>query len=109
MPTEHVYSGPFAFTDALQRQGACELRLFRLESGAYLAIATDLDQGPSVTNAAEEIATQVRHRFLQPGQALLYIEHYRRRRLNEDETFDKVWFHWDGRRYVEPEWKASSK
>ena len=103
MPTERIYSSTFLFQDALSRKGECGLALYRLESGAYVAIATDLDKGPSITNAAEEIATQVKHQVLDEGDALLWVEHYRYSPFKKAETYDKVVMRWDGQRYVDPE------
>ena len=104
--TTLISSGEFQCRNQLRRVVTVWLRLYQLRSGAYVAIVTDLDRGPSVTNAAEELATAVRLRWCRQGEALAWWEHYRR--ANRDD-FDRVLFRWNGQRYVDPEWKPGSR
>lgn len=103
----------FAFTDSLKRSGRCRLRVYQIP-GRTVVIATDQDIGPSVTNAAEEIATQVVHQFRIDPERLLWVEHY----LREDtragqssggEEYDLVTFVWDGKQFVQPHWTYSTQ
>jgi hypothetical protein len=107
MTTTLIYDDTFQCHDHLRRTVTVHLRLYRLATGALVAIATDLDQGPSVTNAAEDLATAVRRRFFRPGTALIWWEHYPR--SNGDDDFDRVLFRWNGACYVEPTWQHGSK
>jgi hypothetical protein len=66
-----------------------------------VVIATDLNRGPSVTNAAEALATQVAQQFALDRARLLWIEHYPRTDSRPQpgtpggEEYDLVTFEWD--------------
>jgi hypothetical protein len=84
------------------------LRLYQRDNGEYVAIGTDLDDGPSITNAAEELATAVRLRFLKTGDVLHWYEHYAERKATK-ETLELVTFSYDGLGYRDPEWKHTQR
>ena len=87
------------------RAGRCRVRVFRAAEAPDHAVVlvTDLgdgNPGPSVTNAAEEIATEVLRRYgLDPARTL-FVEHYDGRtpgtaataRRDGAEDFDRVAF-----------------
>jgi hypothetical protein len=68
---EHHYHGMMAV------RSVCRIRVYQLESGMTVVIATELPDNPgtSVTNWAEFLASEMRRRFVAPGGALAWIEH----------------------------------
>ena len=66
----------FAFRYWHGRLGECRLRLYKLAGKRAIVVATELNTGVSVTNAAEFIhAKATKHFDLSPDNTL-YIEHY---------------------------------
>lgn len=90
---------------------ACRLRAFKRADGSVVAVATDTDQGPSVTNAAEWLWAAVRVRLgLEPGVLLYSFEHYPH--PGKDETWDRVipkGYHPEWGQYEDTEWRPFSK
>jgi hypothetical protein len=72
-----------------------------------VVIASELADNPgaSVTDQAERLATAIRARFVEPGGAMVWIEH----EPGQRETFERVLFRWDGQGYEEPVWRSSSR
>jgi len=69
------------------RPAACRLRVYDAPDGEAVVIATDLDEenpGPSVTNAAEDIAAQACLRYGLEPERTTFMEHY-------DDRFRGVW------------------
>ncbi len=64
--------------------------------------------GTSITNAAEDIATDICNEFGIKFKELVWIEHYPERGMY-DETFDLVTFEVIGGRLYNPSWKRISK
>ncbi len=68
-------------------------------------ILTELkeNQGTSVTNMVEHLATMTKHQFLHetPAEKIEWIEHYEMR----GESFDKVEMLWDDERFSNPKWR----
>jgi hypothetical protein len=104
----------FHFKDALKRSGECLIRVYELGS-RVVVIATDLDEGPSVTNAAEEIATQIVEQFNIDPERLIWVEHYPRKDTRAKpgtalgEEYDFVVFEWDGDHFRNPDWTYSNR
>jgi hypothetical protein len=104
----------FHFKDELRRSGACRIRIYDV-GHRVVVIATDLDEGPSVTNAAEEIATQVVAQFGIDVERLVWVEHYRRLDTRArpgtalGEEYDLVIFEWDGEHFTHPDWTYSNR
>jgi hypothetical protein len=112
----HVTNYIHTFTGLWNRPAKCRIRVYRLESGMTVVIATELPDNPgtTITNAAELLATEIRQRFVAAGEAMVWIEHYQERDLVNGtptikETFDRVLFRWDGRRYDDPQWLPFSR
>ena len=89
----------------------CDVRIY--EGGSYgrlrVAILTELpdNTGMSVTNACEDIATElVRLRGLTPGYTI-WIEHYPDR--HHPESFDLITFEWKGGVARSPDWRRVSR
>lgn len=107
-----VFDTIFEYQGSWGRPARCRLRLYRLANGMTVAIASELPDNPgvSITNFAAELATGVRRQFIEPGQGLLWVEHYPRQESGLDrETYDRVLLRWDGRAYRDPQWKPWSR
>lgn len=113
---ERLVNTTYEFTAATGVQAVCGLCIVR-DGEQIVVVLTELphNHGMSVTNAAEEIATQVRQSFgLDPDQTR-WIEHYpeqqhriRSRVHTEPPTYDKVIFTWDNYKASEPTWQRLS-
>lgn len=104
----------FRFKDCFKRPGEYRIRVFE-RGRKVVVIATDLDKGPSVTNAAPELATQVITHFNIDPERLIWVEHYPRQdtRAKEGtaigEEYDLVFFEWDGEQFRHPAWTYSNR
>jgi hypothetical protein len=112
----HVTNYIHTFTGLWNRPAKCRIRVYRLESGMTVVIATELPDNPgtTITNAAELLATEIRQRLVTAGEAMVWIEHYQERGVVNgaptiQETFDRVLFRWDGNRYDDPQWLPFSR
>lgn len=95
-------------------ESQCDLDIYRYDEGVVV-VATEIDEneGTSVTNMAEGLATVVCKDWGIDPQTLIWIEHYPDRdpsgRKREDpiwaESFDIVFFDWDGKRFRRPKWQ----
>lgn len=97
-------------------EAKCRIRVYQLANGIIVVIATELpdNAGASITNAAEILATEMRRWFVVPGGGLFWIEHYQDRALiggrpQQKESFDRVFFRWDGAQYDDPVWQPFSR
>jgi hypothetical protein len=97
-------------------EATCRIRVYQLADGVIVVIATELPDNPgaSITNAAEILATDMRRWFVVPGGGLLWIEHYQDRamiggRPQQKQSFDRVFFRWNGQQYDDPDWKPFSR
>jgi hypothetical protein len=110
---EQLLATTYEFTAATGIKAVCGLRLVRDEE-RVVVVLTELPDNPgmSVTNACEEIATQVRRAFgLDPDQ-IRWIEHYperehhvHRRTLHEAATYDEIIFIWEDYQARAPTWR----
>lgn len=61
-------------------KSACEVEIYKTVAGRYLVILTDIGEGTSVTNAAEQIATEVYNIYLKEdgvsSEDVVWVEHY---------------------------------
>lgn len=71
-----IVDAPLTGQDDLRRRVEVWLRLYEVGPGQYIGVATDLNTGPSVTNAVDAIWAAVRTRHLPNGAALTAFEHY---------------------------------
>lgn len=79
---------------------SCDIRIYRKSS---IVIATDIDQGTSVTNACDIIANEVVSQYNIDAQRLFFIEQYRPDR--PDQTTDLVQFDFvDMKVFRHPRW-----
>ena len=77
-----------------------------LEVQDHLVIATELDQnqGTSITNFAEHLATQVCEQFNIPKNQLVWIEHYPDNHYRSEE-YDLVTFTLVNGIFKKPQWR----
>lgn len=102
----------YDFTNWHGAPAHCWLRVFEDKDRIPIAIVTEMpdNEGVSVTNYAEELATEVQRKY--GFSQLRWIEHYppRGRKLHSNEEFDLVEFKQDADGvYNEPEWCPISK
>lgn len=94
----------------------CEVSLLVAKDGGedVIAIVTEVDNNPgaSITNAAENVATEIVKKFDLDPKHLIYIEHYRHGRWGGCEyghglrsSWDHVTFDWNNGRASHPQWK----
>jgi hypothetical protein len=112
-PMERLLDTHYEFITATGVKARCGLRILR-DGSQVVVILSELrdNRGRSVTNAAEEIATQVRRKFgLDPDQTR-WIERYperqrfrRNRDRSEPDVYDEILYVWDEYRATEPEWR----
>lgn len=95
---------------ALDLLGTCRLRIFEhaQNPGHAVAIATEMpgNPGPSVTNAAATIATQLCARMALDPARLLFVEHYNDA---HGERFALVSFERDNMTLRRPKWSHTDK
>lgn len=94
-------------------ESACDLDYYLLANGQTLVMATERQNpGTSITNKAEDLATEVFSKLSPPGlrecgglqpEDFLWVEHYPAHG-EFLETFDKVEFVWQGGRFRAPRW-----
>lgn len=89
------------FRAANHYPSCCDIRIYR-QSG--IVVATDINQGSSVTNSCEIIANEIVHQFNVNPQRMIFIEEYRPGGPNH--TTDLVQFDFaDGKRFRHPRWR----
>lgn len=88
-------------------ESKCGLNIHMRDDRAVVML-TELDdnRGTSVTNYIEYIATLIYRERLNgcPVESIRWIEHYPANG-DKEETFDEVFFKWDGQRFVSPQWR----
>ena len=87
----------------------CRLRIYG-GAGATVVIMSQApdSEGMSVTNAAEELATQIAQSFDLLGAATTWVEHWPEDAYRSDdfvETFDLVEFTWSNGTASHPRWR----
>src|SRR5262245_34761683 len=114
---ERLVNTIYEFTAATGVKAICGLCILR-DDERMVAVLTELpdNTGMSVTNAAEEIATQVRRSFGLDPEQTRWIEHYperqyqvHQRTLTEPATYDEIVFTWENYQATEPNWLRLSK
>ena len=92
----------------------CRLRVFTVENAPTVIIATKLPHnlGTSITNAAQDIATQAYKWLERPEHGIIFIEHHEKQRgeCHAQEHFALATFkHSYGGRFSGPEWHNITK
>jgi len=95
-----------------RQRGECQVRILQGKTQTVV-MATELGENPgkSVTNAIEDIATQVVTAFHLTPASTRFIEHYNEesyaadKRAGEPPTYDEVTFMWHGEKATSPTWR----
>ncbi len=109
--------GHFEFTAPNGLDAACRLRVYQITPELNVVLASELanNEGPSVTNSFEVIATEACREYdLKPGTCI-FVEHYDYRGAPHyvnplgEETFDFVDLTWRADRAESPKWRHGTK
>jgi hypothetical protein len=79
LPSFRSFDGPFTYTSASGGEGRCYLSVYERRGSLPVVIAYELasNEGPSVTNAAASIATQVWRQLLADAkEGIVFVEAY---------------------------------
>lgn len=90
----------------------CRIRIFHPHPEQIVVIASDLggDNGTSITNCAEGLATLVVRDFALDPVLLLWIEHYPYNRQEDPHAeFSRVQFAWNGSKATNARWSPISQ
>ncbi len=91
----------------------CGLKIYQQPDRA-IVLMTELpdNEGTSVTNCAEHLATKIREQYLADLQIqnIIWIEHYPKNKKNGnfEDTYDLVNLKWDGAEFYSPSWEPIS-
>lgn len=123
-----VHEQIYTYRGYYECESCCRIRVYERLGGAFVIVASELtgelerlgdNQGTSITNMAEALATVWRARY--PARPITWIEHYPARGCRWErcgqtvwqfgETFSLVRFTWNNRRqhYHSPQWSHLSR
>ena len=111
IPSLRSFDGPLTFTNASGVEGHCYLSVYERRGSLPVVIAYEVasNDGPSVTNAAASIATQVWRRLLPDAkEGIIFIEAYQDTRRPDRAPavrFAEVTFDLDGAALHSPRWR----
>ncbi len=113
IPSFRSFDGPFTFISVNGVEGRCYLMVYERKASLPVVIVYELasNDGPSVTNAAASIATQVWQQLLPDAkEGIIVVEAYRdrdtwRRASELSERFAEVTFDLDGDALHSPRWR----
>ena len=84
----------------------CKVDVFE-KAGYHVVVFTDIGMGTSVTNASEQLASEiVQLRGLDPERTKFYERYHPG---TDDETLDEITYQWHGLRASRPKWKPVEK
>src|SRR5258708_23620118 len=93
----------------------CHLKISK-HNDQYIVIATELgtNEGMSITNAAEFLATKVAQEFDLDPSKTVFIEHYsdesfENMKSKTEETYNQVTFTWENGEASDPQWRRLPK
>jgi hypothetical protein len=97
----------YQYRGLLEELSRCRLRMYHLDSGMIVAVASELatNPGTSITTFAAQLATSIRRMYVPPGSALVWIEHH----PGQPESFTQVLFRWDGEQHTSPRRRPISR
>lgn len=102
--TIHHYQHPTTHRDGAH----CRLRIYDNDAGAVVILSELADNtGISVTNTAEELATEIARLYHLTPATTTWIEHYGPFSYSDgrrDETFDEITFTWHNGIASRPDW-----
>jgi len=111
IPSFRSFDGPLTFTSASGGEGRCYLSVYERRGSLPVVIAYEVasNDGPSVTNAAASIATQVWRRLLPDArEGIIFVEAYQDARHRDRAPvvrFAEVTFDLDGDALHSPRWR----
>jgi hypothetical protein len=113
VPSFRSFDGPFTYTSANGVEGRCYLSVYEHRGTLPVVLVYELasNEGPSVTNAAASIATQVWHQLLPDAkEGIIFVEAYTdtdtaRRGGEPSARFAEVTFDLDGDALHAPRWR----
>ena len=111
LPSFRSFDGPFTYTGASGAEGRCYLSVYEHRGTLPVVIAYELasNEGPSVTNAAASIATQVWRQLLPDAkEGIIFIEAYADPNPSHGALgvrFAEVTFDLDGSALHSPRWR----
>ncbi len=110
IPSFRSFDGPLTFTSASGVEGHCYLSVYERRGSLPVVIAYEVasNDGPSVTNAAASIATQVWRRLLPDAkEGIIFVEAYQDTRRDRAPAvrFAEVTFDLDGDALHSPHWR----
>ena len=80
---------------------------FKVIDDIYYFCFEDMSVGTSVTNASEQLATEMTEKYgLEPGSARFFETYYY---PGEERTFDEIEYTWVGLIAENPRWKPSNE
>lgn len=102
------------------RTSSCYVRVYELTDRMAVVVATEIaeNHGPSITNSAEPLATEVVKEYDLEPERTCFVEHYDRRAGGsygasvaelEEETYDFVEFSWRDRIAHSAKWRHGSR
>lgn len=84
---------------------SCRVLMFS-DDGDHFILFEDIDDGTSVTNASEQLATEIVEKFkLNPGDCR-FFETYSQ---YHHDTVDEIEYTWNGNEAKHPRWKPAPK
>jgi hypothetical protein len=101
----HYENKHFEFGNRPQIDDAVSVRVY-IRTGNTIVILSELGGGRSVTNAIEQIATNLMREVLHGTSytRIVWIEHYPVEDRSSGESWDLVTFDWSGTVAAFPEW-----
>jgi hypothetical protein len=114
MAYKEIYNSHYNY-DGFIDLSTCQLRVLT-DGQAAIVVATELDsnEGTSVTNAYERIASKVVREFGLNPQRTRFYDHYTAHstsreasahQTNEKETYAEVTLSWEGHEATDPKWR----
>ena len=108
MKTGIYKNDDFRYKDFFRRDSGCGVEIVDVDGKTYVILTEQPDnQGVSVTNAVEIIATAVYDQLFidKPLNKVVWIEHY----IEPEETYDEVTLFYNGAAFRQPQWKHIDK
>lgn len=103
------FDSSFSYWGFLNTPSRCRVRVFEPHNQPLVVLATELPDNPgtSITNFAEQLATQVGQLLAAPLETLVWIEHYPERgtKPHERESFSLVSFTRTPHGLSQPRWR----
>jgi hypothetical protein len=111
VPSFRSFDGPFTYTSASGAEGRCYLSVYEHRGALPVVLVYELasNDGPSVTNAAASIATQVWRQLLPDAkEGIIFVEAYtdtQRLAGESSACFAEVTFDLDSNALHSPRWR----